>query len=437
MKQISVLILCVIISAATSAVRADNDFLDHLDDYLAVSALHGNVRARVSGLLDVEGYYSPQPASGLIQTEHDFLLNPRLTLFLDTQAGSHVYAFVQARVDRGFDPADQNIQARLDEYVIRFSPWDDGRFSVQLGKFAMVIGNWTQRHYSWENPFVTAPLPYENTTAISDKKAPGSPQEFLGHYQSGGEEEEYAKGADEEEYESDEEYAKPVKASSSYSDSYDRNPIIWGPSYTSGLSVSGQIGKLSYAGEIKNASVSSRPESWDATEIGFDHPSFNTRFGFRPNEMWNLGVSASTGSYLRPEAEAGLPAGRDIGDYREILFGQDVSFAWHHWQVWAECFETRFQVPNVGNADTLAYYLEAKYKFMPQLFGALRWNQQLFATVRDGEGGREAWGEDLWRIDCALGYRLTNHLQLKLQYSLGHQSADWNHTVAGQATVRF
>ena len=25
-------------------------------------------------------------------------------------------------------------------------------------------------------------------------------------------------------------------------------------------------------------------------------------------------------------------------------------------------------------ADTFAYFLEAKYKFMPQLFGALRWN---------------------------------------------------------------
>jgi hypothetical protein len=44
---------------------------------------------------------------------------------------------------------------------------------------------------------------------------------------------------------------------------------------------------------------------------------------------------------------------------------------------WAEVFETRFEVPNVGNAD-LSYYLEAKYKITPQLFVALRWNQQLY-----------------------------------------------------------
>ena len=32
----------------------------------------------------------------------------------------------------------------------------------------------------------------------------------------------------------------------------------------------------------------------------------------------------------------------------------------------------------MGNADTFAYYLEGKYKFTPQFFAALRWNQQLF-----------------------------------------------------------
>ena len=81
------------------------------------------------------------------------------------------------------------------------------------------------------------------------------------------------------------------------------------------------------------------------------------------------------------EAEPTLPPGRDIGDYREFVLGQDVSFAWRHLQLWAEFYEARFEVPRVGNADTFAYYyIEAKYKFTPQLFGAIRWNQQLFGN---------------------------------------------------------
>ena len=151
--------------------------------------------------------------------------------------------------------------------------------------------------------------------------------------------------------------------------------------------------------------------------------------------MWNLGVSASTGSYLRPAAADTLARGHSPGDYREIVLGQDVSFAWHHWQVWAEFYEARFEIPTIGNADTFAWYVEAKYKFTPQLFGALRWNQQLFNRI-DGE----RWGRDLWRIDGALGYRPTAHTQLKLQYSLQRDDAipgDPGHTVAAQFTLRF
>jgi hypothetical protein len=132
--------------------------------------------------------------------------------------------------------------------------------------------------------------------------------------------------------------------------------------------------------------------------------------------------------------------GRSIGDYHERLLGQDISYALHHLQLWAEFYEVRFQVPRIGNADTFAYYLEGKYKFTPQLFGALRWNQQLFSTVPDGAGGSARWGHDLWRIDTLLGYRFTAHTQLKLEYSFQDENSDSRdliHTVAAQFTLRF
>ena len=405
MKTLQVLTLFVV---ALAAARLEaEDFLDRVDEALTFSAFQDKVRARFSGLLDLEGYHFQQPAPGLIDTTSDCLFNPHLTLFLDAQLGSQVYVFVQSRQDRGFDPSDGGARARLDEYALRVTPWDDGRLNLQVGKFATVVGNWKERHQSWENPFITAPLPYENMTAIYDTEAPSSPRDFLG----------------------------PIS-----DPKYEYSPVIWGPSYATGASVAGRLGKFDYAAEMKNASLSSRPESWDATEIGFDHPTFSGRAGFRPNPMWNLGFSASTGPYFRPEARPTLPSGRGIGDYREHVLGQDIRFAWHHWQLWAEVYETRFEVPRVGNADTIAYYFEAKYKFTPQFFGALRWNQQLFGTVPDGLGGRAPWGHDLWRIDTALAYRFTAHMQLKLQYSLQHEDSgprDVGHTIAAQFTVRF
>lgn len=407
MKALYVLSICF--ATLSTAALGFDEWLDRVDETLTVTAFEDRARLRLSGTIDLEGYYFDGPAFGVIDTTSNSLFNPRLTLFLDAQFGPKLYAFVQARADRGFDPSDGTMEGRLDEYALRYTPWEDGRISIQIGKFAAVIGNWMERHLSWDNPFINAPLPYDNVTPISDTIPPLYAHGFTHRYTAAGEKYEY-------------------------------NPVIWGPSYATGVSVAGRIGKFDYAAELKNAALSSRPESWDLTEVGFDHPTFNARVGYRPNQMWNLGFSASAGSYLRSEAEPFLPKGNDIGDYYQYLIGQDIGFAWHHLQIWAEFYEARFEVPNVGDADTFAYYLEAKYKFAPQFFGALRWNQQLFASVPDGYGGSAPWGRDLWRIDTALGYRFSAHTQLKFQYSFQHETSgsnDVDHMVAAQFTLRF
>src|SRR5215203_1714165 len=85
-----------------------------------------------------------------------------------------------------------------------------------------------------------------------------------------------------------------------HDEKYEYIPVIWGPNYASGASIAGRIWKVEYAAEIKNSALASRPESWDATRIGFEHPTVNARLGLRPNQMWNFGFSASEGPYFRP-----------------------------------------------------------------------------------------------------------------------------------------
>lgn len=401
--------VCLLLLFAAEAPLLAEEWMDELGDVLTVSGFEDTVRARLSGTLDLEEYWFPHMPPGLIESEGESLFNPRLTLFLDAQLGSKIYVFAQARADRGFDPGENDAEVRLDEYAIRLTPWDDGRFNLQLGQFATVGGGWMARHLSWDNPFINAPLPYENMTAVRDRQPPYSAR-YFGYWAGWGK--------------------------------YDYLPVIWGPSYATGISVSGRVGRFDYAAEVKNASLSSSPEVWSITETGFDHPTFTGRVGFRPNQAWKMGLTASRGPYFRPEAEPMLPEGRGVEDYPQWVLGHDISFAWHHWQLWAEVFASRFEVPRVGNADTLAYYFEAKYKFTPQLFGALRWNQQFFGDVPDGYGGETAWGDHLWRLDAALGYRFTPHTQLKLQYSpqrtIGKgEGDDFSHNLAVQFTLRF
>lgn len=406
----SALILSLVL--AFSHFTRAADFFEKVHDTLSLDDPSRNFHLQLSGLIDLETYFIDPPAPALIYTDDDILFNPRLTLFLDAQLGSKVYIFAQTRVDRGFDPTDSGPQIRLDEYFLRYTPVKT--VHLQIGQFATVVGNWVKRHDSWQNPFINAPLPYENLTGMWDSWAPEEADELLywGHV--------------------------PGYDSGDYSDKIWRLPIIWGPSYASGVAISGSAGRFDYAAEMKNASLSSRPDVWSITETGFGHPTFNGRVGFSPNEMWNLGFSASAGPYFLPGAGPSLPTGRGISDYREFVLAQDLSFAWHHFQLWAEFYEARFEVPHVGDADTFAYYLEGKYKITPQLFAALRWNQQLFGTIRD-EGEWEKWGNDIWRIDAALGYRFTNYLQGKLQYSFSEQNSpqEGKHLVGAQLTLKF
>jgi hypothetical protein len=407
-----------VLLALTQAARAQEDYMDQVDQQLNFGAMNDLVRLRVSGTVDVEGYYVSQQDPALFETVGNTFVVPRLSVFLDAQAGSHLYAFVQARADDGFDAGDVGQKVRLDEYAIRLTPWDDIRFNLQVGKFATVVGNWTLRHGSWENPFITAPLPYENLTGVWDS----APVRSLPQLK-------FWAGL----------LPKPV-AGNTFFDQYENIPIIWGPSYASGAAILGSMGALDYAFEVKNTSLSSRPEAWSPTVHQWQNPTFSGRVGYTPDMMWNFGFSASAGPYLEPDPSVVFPPGHGLDHYLELVLGQDATFAWHHMQVWAEAYEARFEIPGVGDADTVAYYVEAKYKFTPQFFGAIRWNQQYFAPVSVPPGADGFWSRNVSRIDIGPSYRLTPHAQVKVQYSLERQGADtrvWSSLAAVQFTLRF
>ncbi len=158
---------------------------------------------------------------------------------------------------------------------------------------------------------------------------------------------------------------------------------------------------------------------------------------FQSNEEWNFGFFVSDGAYFRPEAMY-LPSGRAIGDYHETSLAQDISYEHHHWQLWAEFHETRFQIPRLEDGCTFGYFLEAKYKFTPQFFGAIRWNQQFFNDIPDGAGGNVQFAPDISRFEIAGIYRFTAHTQLKLEYYIEcEEHRDATSNFAAQFTVRF
>jgi hypothetical protein len=406
MSRTHVCLTALLVTGCSSAAFAQ-EWIDRVDQALRVQSPGGMLQSDVSGLLDLEGYAVDDRPPGLIFAPER--VNPRLSVFVDTRLGKHLYSLVQVRVDRGFDPFERPHEARLDEYLLRYTPFGGGTLSVQAGKFATVFGNWVPRHRSWENPFVNAPLPYENVTTITDAVAPASSQAFLARLGIADKKGEWL-------------------------------PVLWGPVYASGASVFGSWKRLDYAVDVKNAAVSARPEVWSAGEGDWRHPNVAARVGHRPNAAWTLGASWSRGPYMHAAAASTLSANTRVSDFRQTTVGADVAFSRRHLEVWSELIFSRFEVPNVGDADVWSYYVESKYKISPRVSAALRWGRQRFGDVADGVGGQRPWDGALWRTDAALAWRWTNHVQAKLQYGFGQEDkavAQGQQLVAAQATVKF
>ena len=62
--------------ACTARAFEIDDFLDRLDNTFTVTTSQDNLRARLSGTIDLEAYHFQQPAPGLIDSGTDNLLNP-------------------------------------------------------------------------------------------------------------------------------------------------------------------------------------------------------------------------------------------------------------------------------------------------------------------------------------------------------------------------
>lgn len=370
----------LLIALWSSPVLAGESFDQLLDDFgrqLRLSTEDGRFRARLSGTVDLELYAFDQRPPDLIQTAGSWAFQPRTTLFLDVQAGPRIYAFAQARLDRGFDPSDSALRGRIDEYAIRLSPWSDGRLNLQAGQFATIVGQWVKRHLSWDNPLITAPLFYERVTPISDQR---------------------------------------VNTSDYMGSTYAYNPIIWGPGYTTGFAASGRWRTFEWALEFKNAALLSRPDNWSWNENRFDHPTLGARLAWRPDLRWTFALSVSRGIYPGPDAIDALPSSTDPDDYVQTVFLADFSYAHRHLRIWGEWVFAEFEAPYAETFRTSAYFIEAEYTFAPRLSGAVRWNQQFSHTSTSlYEGPPHPREADASRLDLAVTWRFNAHSQIQFE----------------------
>ncbi len=417
-RHASLALLATIVFTASLHAGWD-DWVDGLRPHLRGASADGTSRWRLSGRLALGARAAEHPVADLVYHDADTTIVPApvLQLFLDAEVGS-VYLFAHGRADRGFDARDIAVQARLEEWALRWRVPGASHLTLQGGKFATVFGSWAQRHAAWDYPFATAPLAQESLVGLWDVKGLPAAAKL-----------------------SEWPHLIPLGDGAAVaSDEWNRIPIMWGPVYAFGAAILWSGPKVDFAIEAKNTGLSSRPSFWDDNlAAAWRDPALAARVAWHPSPTWNLGASIAQGNYLRPEPESVAP-GYQRSDYEQTTFGLDATYAWRRWQVWVEAMTSRFTLPGLGHATAHSVTVEGKYRVNVRWAAAARLGWQDYAPVHARDGSRYAWGRDTWRLELGPSIRLAAHAQLQVFTSVLHERPapdPWQLGAAANLVLRF
>lgn len=379
------------IPALTALIAAALSPLAVAQRGLEWSSADGFWRLGLNPTVELSYWHTDTPSPGLLSFSGTDFFQPRLSLGFSAMAGDAWLLHVLTRWDRGFEVGSHpDGDFRVDEAFLRWRPLGDGRLNVQIGKFATCFGNWVPRHGFWDDPFLTSPLPYDNLLATDDRSARNPSSTTIATRATG----------------------KRAWV-----------PMIWGPSYSTGVAVSGSNTHWDYALEVKNASLASRPDSWSPSEENGSHPTVTARVGYRPDAAWALGVSASHGTYLRSDAEPTLRAGESRDDFQHTVVGADLRWSHHQFQILGEVLASRSHTTAGGDLDAFAYYLEGRWKVNSRLFLAARWAQQWNDDFSlDAARRVQPYTREVWRATAAAGFRVSENILVKTEFS--HNGGD-------------
>jgi len=360
-----------------------------------LSGLHlisknGLLQLDITGRLQLSGYFPQESPAWLISETKPFA-SGRLSLFSDIFIGNRLYGLMELRIDRGEIPTDGKLDIRLQQAFLRYSLLENYNLHIQVGKFVSPFGGYNQRHDTVADPFIRPPLFHEYRTMICPGIAPTFNDGFI-------------------RWKKNPAFFRPTGA-----------PIIWGVPYQAGIMVLGNFGRIGFRAAAMNSAPSSDPVQWDLDLNQDWHYSWVAHLDYRFSPEFKLGISFNYGPYSLESIKTMLPYGSNINDYPQILWGLDAVYTRGKFIIHLELLEDTWKVPNlIDDPRDFSYYLEMKYKFLPGLFIAIRYNGIHFNKLAFSNGEKEQWDFDVQRWQGAMGYRFSRRLEARVEYQVNY-----------------
>ena len=204
---------------------------------------------------------------------------------------------------------------------------------------------------------------------------------------------------------------------------------LWG--VDEGLELYGRAGKVSYAAAVQNGGI---PDTRDFTS----DKSVAGRIGFDPVSRLHLSISGMrTGSLdVNQDQFSAMWFGngffRSLGSAATTRFNANLiegdinlQLAGGHLGAFGGYIHYRDNDPTARNARDVYYYsIEGVHDIVGKLYGGVRFSQILadqgFPIVANGDFGDYFFGPlttDIWRLSLDIGYRWSQNLLLKAEYS--------------------
>ena len=281
-----------------------------------------------------------------------------------------------------------NLQ-RVSAYALygRFRPWRERVLDVQFGRIPPVFGAFARRHYEVDNPLIGYPLGYQYATSVRPDAAPADLDE-LRRNRGRGAKTRYSVGSP------DVATGMPVV-----------HPLEWDTGVS--LRIGDRPLELAVAltqGTLGNPSVLD------------DNPGkqWSARFAWRPSPALVAAVSAARGRYDEAPLRRALEERGLQTSAHQTALGLDVEASAGAWIVRSEAMLNRWDSPTLGTGlDSVAAFVEGRYKIAPAWYVAARWDHLGFAEVGHA-GERFSWDAPVRRFEAGAGYYWRRFVLTKL-----------------------
>jgi hypothetical protein len=139
------------------------------------------------------------------------------------------------------------------------------------------------------------------------------------------------------------------------------------------------------------------------------------RVAFHPVAGLILGASVSHGPFLTSQAAQSAGVGNN-SRFTQDAWGGDAEYSHGYYLLRVETIVSQWRLPTIDAPLTAAATsIEGRYKIMPGLYAAARFDHLGFSTVT-GSDGPQTWDAPVTRLEIGGGYSIQRNLLLKLSY---------------------